>query len=140
VAREEAVTKHSCQRAVPYVELTLNNSPVGILNTGEIEDVDSISVNVSTLVKSGHDDIALALSELTNAVTKNVDLSADERSYVLENLEELSRQAALPHYERAKPNVIKSIAAGVGRSLSAAGSLAAVWSTWAKAINDYFDY
>jgi hypothetical protein len=48
--------------------------------------------------------------------------------------------AALPLNERAKSAVIKSIAAGVGGSLSAAGGLAEVWSTWGPAIRAYFGY
>jgi hypothetical protein len=121
-------------------EIHLSNSTVGILNTGEIEDVQSISVNVSTLAESGHAEMAKAIKELTEAVAASQELSADERAYVLENLEELSKQASLPSNERAKSGVIKSLIAGVGGSLSAAGGLAEVWSTWGTAIRGFFGF
>lgn len=119
-------------------EIHLSNSTVGILNTGEIEDVQSISVNVSALAESGHAEMAKAIKELTEAVAASQELSVDERAYVLENLEELSKQALLPPNERAKSGVIKSLVTGVGASLSAAGGLAEVWSTWGEAIRTFF--
>lgn len=120
------------------ITINLQNSTVGVLNAGEIENVKSISVNVSTLAKSGHDDVAVALKELTEAVADSTEISPDERAYVLENLEELSKQAALAPEERAKSGVIKSILSGVATTLSAAGGLAEVWSTWGSAIRVFF--
>ncbi len=133
------VTRPSSSGNTTYItEIHLSNSPVGILNTGEIEDIQSISVNVSTLAESGHAELAKAIKELTEAVAASQELSADERAYVLENLEALSEQALLPPNERAKSGVIKSLVAGVGASLSAAGGLAEVWSTWGAAIRAFF--
>lgn len=121
-------------------EIHLRDSTIGVLNTGEIKDVQSISVNVSTLAESGHAEMAKALKELTEAVAGSRELPADERAFVLENLEELSKQAALLPDERAKPGVIKSIVSGIGASLSAAGGLAEVWSTWGTVIRAYFGF
>jgi len=134
-------TRSSTRGATTYkTEIHLSNSTIGILNTGEIENVRSISVNVSTLAESGHAEIAKAIKELTETVAANQELPADERSYILENLEELSRQAALPPEERAKSGVIKSLVSGVGASLSAAGGLAEVWSTWGVPIRAFFGF
>ena len=134
-------TRPSSRGTITYkTEIHLRDSTIGVLNTGEIKDVQSISVNVATLAESGHAEMAKALKELTEAVAASHDLSADDRAYVLENLEELSRQAALPPNERTKSGVIKSIASGVGASLSAAGGLAEVWSTWGSVIRAYFGF
>lgn len=134
-------TRSSSRGNTTYkTEIHLSNSTVGILNTGEIEDVQSISVNISTLAESGHAEMAKAIKELTEAVAASQELSADERAYVLENLEELSKQALLPPNERAKLGVIKSLASGVGASLSAAGGVAEVWSTWGGAIRAFFGF
>lgn len=121
-------------------EIHLRDSVIGILNTGEIKDVESISVNASLVAEAGHAEMAKALKELTEAVAASRELSADDRAYVLENLEELSRQAALPPETRAKAGVIRSVVAGVGATLSAAGGLAEVWSTWGAVISSYFGF
>ncbi|HEX8609287.1 MAG TPA: hypothetical protein VF679_11660 [Pedobacter sp.] len=118
--------------------INLQNSTIGILNAGEIENVQSISVNVSSLVNSGHDEVAKALKELTEAVASSSEISPDERAYVLENLEELSKQAALLPGERAKSGVLKSVLSGVASTLGAAGGLAEVWSTWGSMIRAFF--
>jgi hypothetical protein len=110
------------------------------LNAGEIKKVGSISANVSTLSESGHAEIARAIKELTEAIAESQELSADERTYILENLDELSKQAALSPDERAKTGVIKSLVSGVGGSLSAAGGLAEVWTTWGWAIRAFFGF
>ncbi len=133
-------TRSSSRGATYKTEIHLSNSTIGILNTGEIEDVQSISVNVSTLAESGHAEIAKAIKELTEAVAANQNLPADDRAYLLENLEELSRQAALPPEQRAKSGVIKSLVSGLAGSLSAAGGLAEVWSTWGAPIRAFFGF
>lgn len=144
-AHVEKITPSGQPTRPPYrgattykTEIHLRDSTVGVLNTGEINNVQSISVNVSSIAEAGHAEMAKALKELTEAVAGSGELSADDRSYVLENLEELSNQAALPQNERAKSGIIKSVAAGVGGSLSAAGGLAEVWSTWGPVIRAYF--
>lgn len=121
-------------------EIHLHSSIVGILNTGEIENVQSISVNVANLARNGHEEIARALKELTEAVAMNEGLDSAERAFVLENLEELSRQAALVPEERSKTGVIKSIWLGVASSIGAAGGLAEVWSTWGNTIRTFFGF
>ena len=121
-------------------EIHLRDSSVGVLNAGEIKDVQSISANVTSLSSAGQTEIANALKELTEAVAGSGDLPPEERTHVLESLEELSKQAALPANERAKLGVIKSLALGVGSTVSAAGGLAEVWSTWGPAIRAYFGF
>jgi hypothetical protein len=119
-------------------EIHLSNSTIGILNTGEIEDVQSISVNASSLTESGHAEMAKAIKELTEAVAANQELLVDQRAFVLQNLEELSRQALLPQNERLKSGVITSLLSGVGVSLNGVAGLAQIWSTWGTTIGKFF--
>jgi hypothetical protein len=122
------------------IEVHLHNSVIGILNTGEIENVQSISVCVATLAESGNIDIAAALKNLTEAVARNSDITSAQRSELLEQLEELGRQATLPPEKRTKPSVIKAIISSVAGTLGAAGALAEVWSTWGPAIRTFFGF
>jgi hypothetical protein len=114
--------------------INISNSNIGILNTGEIEDIQSISVNI----KSGTHEVAEAIKQITGAVSKSPDLAAPIRSMVLEQLEELSKQALIPIENRSKPGIIKAIISTLATTLSAAGGLAEVWSTWGPAIQKFF--
>lgn len=117
------------------VTVTISQSTIGMLNTGEIEDVQAISVNIAGLADPN---VAQALKYLTEAVANSQELPTDERSQALDQLAELSRQAALSPDERAKPGVVKALLAGVAATIGAAGGLAEVWSTWGPAIKAFF--
>jgi hypothetical protein len=122
---------------------TLNNinidrSVIGMLNAGQIQDVQNISINVSALVESGNSDVAQALKTLTESVAASEDISDEQRTELLEQLDELSSQAALPPEKRAKSGVIKAILASLGAGLSVAGNLAQIWSTWGATISSFF--
>ena len=78
--------------------INISNSNIGILNTGEIKDIHSISVNI----KSGAHEVAEAIKQITEAVSKSPDLTGTTRSMVLEQLEELSKQALIPIENQVK--------------------------------------
>lgn len=109
-----------------------------MLNTGQIRDVQNISINVSALTESGNSDVAQALKTITEAVAASQEISDEERTEFLDQLEELSSQAALSPDKRAKPGVIKGLLSGLSVGLSAAGALAGVWSTWGASIKAFF--
>lgn len=111
---------------------------VGILNTGEIENVKSILVNMSSLQDCGYSEVAAALKELTEAVAGCRELPSEKRAEVLDHLEELSRQATLEPEKRAKPGVLRGLFSGMATTLGAAGGLAGAWSTWGPAIKAFF--
>ena len=118
--------------------ISISNSIIGILNTGEIEDIQSISLNISSLQKSGDDRIAEAIKSLAEAIIQSEELAEEERSMVLDLLEELSKQAVYEPSERSKSVVIRTILSGIASTLGAAGSLAEVWSVWGPVIRSFF--
>jgi hypothetical protein len=120
----------------PSIHITHSN--VGLVNTGEIAEVRSIAMNISTLFQSGHEEIAEALTAMTEAVTNNKEITPEQQTYLLENLEELSTQAAHEPDQRAKPGVIKSLISGIAMTISTAGGLAEVWNTWGPVITAFF--
>lgn len=124
-------------------ELTMNNinidrSTIGMLNAGQIQDVESISINVSAIAQSGNEDVAQALRATTEAVVSSKEISEDERTAILEQLDELSSQAALPLENRAKAGVIKAILTSLTAGLSVGANVAQVWSTWGGTIKTFF--
>lgn len=120
------------------ITLNISHSNIGMLNTGEIEDVGAISANVSELVESGHSNIAEALTNLTEAVASAEELPNDQRQEYLDQLEELSRQATLEPEKRSKSGVIKGIVSNLATGLGAAGGLGSSWSAWGPAISRFF--
>lgn len=120
------------------VNIIISQSNIGLLNTGELEDVKSISVNITSLQNSGYAEVAEALKNLTEAVVNSQELSSEKQSEVLDQLTELSRWATLTAEQRAKPGVLKAVLGGLATTLGAAGGLAEVWSTWGPAIRAFF--
>jgi hypothetical protein len=121
-------------------EIKISNSTIGMLNTGQIKNIESININIKQLNDVGSDEVADALTNIASAVAESTDLAADVKSNTLEQLENLSEQAVLPENERSKPGVIKAVFAALSGTLAAAGNLAGIWSTWGSAIQKFFGF
>lgn len=119
-------------------EIKISNSTIGILNTGQINNIKSIAVNIGKLNDSGLTDVAAAINALTDAVAGSNELADKVKTSTLEQLESLSEQALLPEKERMKPSILSAIGTAVESTLTAAGGLAEIWSTWGPAIMKYF--
>ena len=118
------------------MKIEMHNSTVGMLNTGEMLG-ESITANVSTLAASNQYQIAEAFQNITEAVKASQDISSQQQTEILEQLELLSKQATLAPSER-KAGLIKPALSALATSLSAGGGLAEIWSTWGNAIWDFF--
>jgi hypothetical protein len=122
--------------------ITLNNihvdrSTVGVLNTGQMEGIQRIDINISLLDQTSEPSIAKALRALTEAVVSTQEVSIAQRSDLLDQLHGLSDQALLPPAQR-KSGVVKAIITGLAGGLNAASGLATIWSTWGHIIRTYF--
>ncbi len=120
--------------------ITISNSNIGILNTGQVESIGSITLHVQNLAASGNPDVAKALNSLAEAIGASREVSEHVKSEALDQLDELARQAAVEPHQRAKLGVIKSLFQGLATTLSAAGGLAEVWSTWGHEIRKFFGF
>jgi hypothetical protein len=121
-------------------EIKISNSTIGILNTGQIKNIESININIGKLNDAGSDEIADALKNITAAVAESTELAVDVKSNTLEQLESLSEQAILPANERSKPGVMKAVFTTLSATLAAAGNLAGIWSAWGPAIQKFFGF
>lgn len=120
------------------ININIQNSTIGFLNTAELEDVESIFINVSTLSNLGHKEIEKSLKNLTEAVLKIQEISSEMRIELLEYIGELSHQATLSPHQRSSKSVIKAILVALATGLQAAGGLAEVWTTWGQNISKFF--
>lgn len=128
------------KREMTINNINISNSAIGVLNTGQIESIESICMNIESLNNSGAQDLSEAIKKLTKAVSECSNLDASKRSEALEQLEELSAQATLQPELRTKTGVLKGIFSCLEGTLAAAGDVAEVWSTWGPVIQRYFGF
>lgn len=123
-----------------FHQLNIHGSAVGVLNTGERASLQDIDVSLAVVAKAGNKDVAEALKSLTQAVAvieSEEDLSPEDRAAVLDQLRELTAQAAQPEGAR-RAGLVKALLQSLGSSLQAAGGLAEVWETWGPTLQEFF--
>ena len=121
-------------------EINISNSTIGILNTGQMKNIETININIGKLNETGSDAVAEALKNITAAVAESAELPADAKSDALEQLENLSEQATLAEAERSKPGVLKAVFTTLSGALAAGGSIAGIWATWGPTIQKFFGF
>lgn len=122
----------------PTNKIHISGGSVGLLNTGEIKKVKEISINLGALEKEGKIDIVEAIKNLTESITQSKDLDLNTRTELLEQLEELSKQATLSPDQRIKKGTIKAILVGLAGGLAVTADLTDVWKEWGDKLIDFF--
>jgi DNA-directed RNA polymerase alpha subunit len=123
----------------PQVKIE-NKGTIGILNTGNIKDVEKIEVSINQLKQNGASDIATSISKIKDAILQTSELSEFIKKEVLEQLTEISEQANLTEEKRNKKSILKAIFNGIGTTLNTVGSLAEIWGTWGTNIAAFFNF
>jgi hypothetical protein len=118
-------------------KIHIDGGTIGVLNTGQMEGIQRIDINISRLGETSETSIAEALRALTEAVVSTQTISIEQRSDMLDQLHGLSEQALLPPAQR-KSGVVKAIITGLAGGLNTASGLARIWSTWGDTIRTYF--
>jgi len=119
-------------------EINVSNSNIGILNMGQIKNIETININIGKLNETGAEEVAEALKNVATAVAESTELPDDAKTDALEQLENLSEQATLPEAERSKPGVLRAVFTTLNVALAAGGSIAGIWATWGPAIQKFF--
>lgn len=119
-------------------KIKVSNSTVGVINTGEIETIESIFLNASTLANAGHTELAIALRKVTEATNNSQELTRKQQTELLEQLGEIARQAKISPNKRAGPAVIRVVLSSIAATIGTGGGLAEIWSTWGPAIKAFF--
>lgn len=119
-----------------FNNIDIDNSQIGMLNTGSIKDVEQIDINVSTLIEAGQKEVAEALKRFSEAVVASEDLSEDDRGELIEQVKLISDQASLPA-EKRTTGIIKPVLSGIVTTISAAGGLSKLWESYGDMICSY---
>lgn len=114
--------------------IRVDNSTIGVLNTGNIESVD---VSVTSLQQSGNSQLANAIKELANAVVASNELQTETKNQLIEILSVVSSEATAPA-ERQRKGVVKVLIEQFKNVLSISTQLTQLWNTWGPIIIGWF--
>ncbi len=120
--------------SVALNNIKVDNSTIGVINTGNIETVD---VAVSALTGSGNKDVATALNQLTTEVIKNTELQNDVKNQIIELLSLIASEATAPK-ERQRKGAMKALISQLKDLLSISDSLSHIWEKWGSTIQSIF--
>ncbi|MBE3125310.1 MAG: hypothetical protein IMZ57_06590 [Acidobacteria bacterium] len=101
----------------------VTNSEIGVLNTGNIENVDA---TVTVLKNEGNAELAAAVSALSEAVIRSSEINADRKNQIMELLAALSEEAVAPR-EKQKKSVVKAVIGQIGEVLGGVSSVLGLW-------------
>lgn len=112
----------------------VNNSVLGVLNTGSIQSVDNA---ITVLKQSGVDEMASAISKLTQAVIDAKDISGELKNRVVETLSFIAEEATKPEKKR-RPAGIRPLITELATFFSGLGGLSQVWHEYGPVIKSFF--
>ncbi len=115
--------------------ININNSNVGVLNTGHLEIIDSAITQLNQ--ESGSEVVSAAISKLANAIAVSGELSAEKRNEAMEILSAIASEATAPKDKR-RGAVIKPLLSSLGTSIQSAAALVQIWQSVAPAITQFF--
>jgi len=110
--------------------IRVDNSTIGVLNTGNIESVD---VSVTSIEQSGDSQLANAIKELANAVVSSNELQDETKNQLIEILSVVSSEATAP-VERQRKGVVKVLIEQFKNALCISAQLTQLWATWGPII------
>ena len=112
------------QGDMTFHNIKVDRSVVGSINTGNVERIE---VSLDHINQSGEEHFGSALAAFTRDVIKNADLSPEAKHEILEQLEVVTAEVAIPK-ERRRAGVLKSVGAGIASAVSTAADLATLWT------------
>ena len=108
---------------VTFNNINVAGSNIGAINTGTIKNLDT---SITIIENQGNSDLAVAVTELTEAVIKSNEIGNSVKDEINQQLELLVSQVTLDQQSRSM-GVIKSLLAGTRNSVSVVASLLTIW-------------
>lgn len=123
---------------MPTTNINLTNAQAGVINTGSIQEVESLDIRISSIKQAAGEELARAFKELGEAVFNNKEFESEaHKEELLQQINLLAEQAALD-VEKRKPGVIRAALSAVAATCASVGGLAAAWSVWGPQIQAFF--
>ncbi len=103
--------------------IKIDNSSIGVLNTGSLEIIDS---SISVLDRSNEKNVSQSLRELTEAIYSNKDLSNEAKKQLIDMISVISSEAVLPKDKRRSAAILPIIAQ-IASIMSGSNALVQLW-------------
>ncbi|MDD5083107.1 MAG: hypothetical protein PHU08_07040 [Dehalococcoidales bacterium] len=113
------------QEAPTFNTIKINHGTIGMLNTGTISNLQDVEFTVELLNSQGQDEIAKAISELTQAVINSSDISRESKEEISQQLKFIAAQiSAKP--EARQTGLIKAILTGIRTNIATVAALVTI--------------
>jgi hypothetical protein len=110
--------------------ISVNNSTVGVINSGSIGTIDTA---LTVIKQSGETQLAAALKGLSEAIIASNEIQTETKNQMLEILSVLSTEATAPK-ERRHSTVVGALIAKFRELVGLTKDLSALWSQWGPII------
>lgn len=114
--------------------IKVDSSTIGVLNTGNIQSLDT---SITNLKQSGNEQLANALTTLTDSVIASGDLQNKIKDELIEILSYISSESTVPPEQQRKA-IAKSVIKKFEETISVSAKLTQLWTTWKPIIVDPF--
>lgn len=108
--------------------IKVTDSNIGLVNTGTLRNVQNIDASVTIARTRGHDELAQAIQEFTQAVVDNTDVDKAVKQQLAESLEFLTAQINAEPEHRSK-RVANSVVRGMKDLLAGTAVASELWRT-----------
>jgi hypothetical protein len=114
--------------------INVQDSVVGVINTGSIEAVDNA---ITVLKQSGADAMAVAIAKLTESVINSAEAESELKNELVEILSVLGEEATKPQPQR-RIAVVRALFGELSTGFSGLASLTQLWQQYGPVIQAFF--
>lgn len=114
--------------------IEINNSQIGILNTGNIENLNQ---TIDSLYSASQGELADNVKKFSEAVLNEVNLTKEQQSEILESLDVVTREL-FQKPENRRNAVAKTLMSGIANLIGFAANSAAVWQVLYPLLQRFF--
>lgn len=114
--------------------IAINNSQIGILNTGSIQNLNQV---IDSLHSSSQKELADTLKKFTETVLSESALEKEQKSEVLESLDIITKEL-YQKPENRKKSVAKTLMAGISGTVELAANSLTIWQVLQPLLQKFF--
>jgi hypothetical protein len=117
-----------------FNQIKVSDSSVGVINTGTLLNIDT---SISVMQQRGDQELANTIKKLTQAVYDSIEVSANLKDSILEQLEFILNEA-LSSKDNRRKGVVKTIINSLGQSLQTFAALVTIWNGVEPLLKTFF--
>lgn len=114
--------------------IAINNSQIGILNTGSIHSLNQV---IDSLYSTSQKELADTLKKFTETVLAETSLEIEKKSEVLESLDIITKEL-YQKPENRKKSVVKNLMIGISNMVEVAANSLTVWQVLCPLLQKFF--